>query len=164
MEQSAGSSTTSLPKDLETLIAQATANYAVKDYDAAAELYSRATELQAEVNGEMSTANADLLYSYGRCLYHVAVSKSDVLGSKVAGDGAENAKKTKRKREALEDAPIQTGKGETLRVRDESGASTTLPEEGTSTDKGTEGKPYFQFTGDENFDDSDDDQTAEECR
>ncbi len=72
--------------ELEDLIAQATLKYSVKDYDAAAELYSRATELQAELHGEMAAGNADLLYAYGRCLFHAAVRSSDVLGSKVAGE------------------------------------------------------------------------------
>ena len=71
---------------LDDLKAQATLKYAVKDYDAAVELYSQATELQATINGEMAAENADLLYAYGRCLYHVAVANSDVLGSKVAGE------------------------------------------------------------------------------
>ena len=74
---------------LDDLRAQATLKYSVKDYDAAAELYSQATELQAELNGEMSAQNADLLYAYGRCLYHCAVKNSDVLGSKVAGEKQE---------------------------------------------------------------------------
>ena len=74
---------------LDDLRAQATLKYSVKDYDAAAELYSQATELQAELNGEMSAQNADLLYAYGRCLYHCAVKSSDVLGSKVAGERQE---------------------------------------------------------------------------
>ena len=71
---------------LDDLKAQATLKYAVKDYDAAVELYSEATELQATINGEMAAENADLLYAYGRCLYHVAVANSDVLGSRVAGE------------------------------------------------------------------------------
>lgn len=71
---------------LDDLKAQATLKYAVKDYDAAVELYSQATELQATINGEMAAENADLLYAYGRCLYHVAVANSDVLGSRVAGE------------------------------------------------------------------------------
>ena len=74
---------------LDDLKAQATLKYSVKDYDVAAELYSQATELQAELNGEMSAQNADLLYAYGRCLYHFAVKNSDVLGSKVAGEKQE---------------------------------------------------------------------------
>ena len=71
---------------LDDLKAQATLKYAVKDYDAAVELYSQATELQATINGEMAAENADLLYAYGRCLYHVAVANSDVLGSKVVSE------------------------------------------------------------------------------
>ncbi|KAL8794705.1 MAG: hypothetical protein Q9195_002780 [Heterodermia aff. obscurata] len=51
---------------LDDLKAQATLKYAVKDYDAAVELYSQATELQATINGEMAGENADLLYAYGR--------------------------------------------------------------------------------------------------
>ena len=79
-----GGGTTQLAQ-LDDLNAQATLKYSVKDYDAAAELYSEATELQAELNGEMSSLNAELLYKYGRCLYHVAVKNSDVLGLKVTG-------------------------------------------------------------------------------
>ena len=70
---------------LQDLIAQATALYSVKDYSPAAELYSQATELQDEVNGEMNPENADLLYSYGKCLYFVAVRNSEVLGAGSAG-------------------------------------------------------------------------------
>ena len=84
-----GGGTTQLAQ-LDDLKAQATLKYAVKDYNAAAELYSEATELQAELNGEMSSRNAELLYNYGRCLYHVAVKNSDVLGSKVAGEKRED--------------------------------------------------------------------------
>lgn len=89
---------------LDDLKAQAQLKYSVKDYDAAAELYSQATELQAELNGEMSSKNAELLYNYGKCLYHVAVKNSDVLGSKVAGekrdDGSSNSRAKKAKKAA----------------------------------------------------------------
>src|SRR5271156_3767717 len=86
---------------LTDLIAQATAAYAIKDYSPAAELYSQATELQAEMNGEMAVENADLLYSYGKCLYFVAVSNSDVLGGTAAGAKIGNShpeKKVTKKR------------------------------------------------------------------
>ena len=83
-----GEDTTQLAR-LDDMKARATLKYAVKDYNAAAELYSEATELQAELNGEMSSQNAELLYNYGRCLYHVAVKNSDVLGTKVAGEQRE---------------------------------------------------------------------------
>lgn len=78
--------TTARFAQFDHLRAEATLKYTMKDYDAAAEFYSQATELQAELNGELASQNADLLYQYGRCLYHVAVAHSDVLGSKVAGE------------------------------------------------------------------------------
>lgn len=66
---------------------EANLKYSLKNYNDAAELYSRATEMQGELRGdEMAPENADLLYLYGRCLYKVAVSKSDVLGGQVAGE------------------------------------------------------------------------------
>ena len=93
--------TESKQNHLTDLIARATAAYAIKDYSPAAELYSQATELQAELNGEMATENADLLYSYGKCLYFVAVSNSDVLGGTAAGaklgPGKEERNTKKRK-------------------------------------------------------------------
>src|SRR5256885_6737092 len=81
---------------LEDLIARATAAYAIKDYSPAAELYSQATELQAEMNGEMALENAELLYSYGKCLYFVAVSNSDVLGGTAAGEKLRNSNPEKK--------------------------------------------------------------------
>lgn len=82
---------------LDDLKARATLKYSIKDYDAAAELYSEATELQAELNGEMSSLNADLLYKYGRCLFHVAVKNSDVLGLQVAGEKGEDGPKARKR-------------------------------------------------------------------
>jgi len=73
---------------LTELITSANLQYSLKKYDEAAEIYSQATELQATLNGEMAAGNAELLYLYGRCLYHVAVSKSDVLGGQVAVNSA----------------------------------------------------------------------------
>ena len=138
---------------LTDLTAQATAKYAVKDYAAAAELYSRATELQAEINGEMSPRNADLLYAYGRCLYHVAVSNSDVLGTKVAGEkSAPQKKKSKQNDEILETNGEQKLAEEIVASAVEEKDS-VKPEDTT-----TESKPYFQFTGDENYTDSDEEQ------
>ena len=143
---------------LSGIIAQATLKYSVKDYDNAAELYSQATELQAKLNGEMSSRNADLLYAYGRCLYHVAVRNSDVLGSKVAGGKHEErtVKSVSKKPKTQEvDGAID------LRRRVDEEAITEVGEKETATDgaeemkKGQESKPYFQFTGDENFDLSD---------
>lgn len=149
--------------ELETLVAQATSKYSVKDYDAAAELYSQATEIQAEINGEMAAKNADLLYAYGRCLYHAAVRNSDVLGSKVAGE----------KQQARSDkAPTQNG--EKLHsvgpgtadssATNEEGFAQSIGGSGGSTKsqaaQDQAGKPYFQFTGDENLEESDDEADA----
>lgn len=138
---------------LEHFTAEATAKYAIKDYDAAAELYSQATELQARINGELSPRNADLLYAYGRCLYHLALRNSDVLGPKVAGGAqAEESKASNSNKQSKSAGPAAgSAAGE---------VSSNGPDENFN-DKGEDSnlavkKPLFQFTGDENFDDSDD--------
>lgn len=141
---------------LEHFTAEATAKYAIKDYDAAAELYSQATELQARINGEMSPRNADLLYAYGRCLYHLALRNSDVLGPKVAGEAqAEESKASSNKKQSNQSKPAGPAAGPTAGE-----ASSKGPDEknnGKDEDSSLAGKkPLFQFTGDENFDDSDD--------
>lgn len=143
---------------LRNLTAQATLKYSVKDYNAAAELYSRATELQAEINGEMSSENADLLYAYGRCLYHVAVKNSDVLGSKIAGEKREEGHKKPGSKKQRKQETIYESDGQQKRVAEE--VVTKIVEEkdgpiqpGEEADSGS--KPYFQFTGDENYDTSD---------
>ena len=155
---------------LRDLIAQATALYSVKDYSPAAELYSQATELQDEVNGEMNPDNADLLYSYGKCLYFVAVRNSEVLGA--ASAGAElSKKKTKRseskpsakKRKLNGDAGAVNGRAEATGADEKTLSNTqssALPqlEEALKKEKeepSTSNKPYFNITGDENWDDSD---------
>ena len=137
---------------LDSLIAQATAKYAQKDYKAAAELYSRCAQLQAEQNGELSTKNADLLYSYGRCLYHVAILKSDVLGPKVAGEGREETSQAKETNKAF------TGAGSEDNVAEQAVETASA---GISEKISTETKPYFQFQGDENFDGSDEEEDGE---
>jgi HAT1-interacting factor 1 len=137
--------TAELQARLEDLTTRASAKDAVKDYNAAADLYSHATEIQAEINGEMSVENADLLYAYGKSLYNVAVSKSDVLGSKIAGEGAQSEAPSKKSNEP----PTSSGLIK---------AAISSSEEQGSLDskKPTEQKnQLFQFTGDENFADSD---------
>ncbi|KAK4693953.1 HAT1-interacting factor 1, partial [Lecanoromycetidae sp. Uapishka_2] len=153
---------------LEDLKAQATLKYSVKDYNAAAELYSYAVELQDEINGEMSSENADLLYAYGRCLYHLAIKNSDVLGSKVAGEKREEkptgSKSKKVKREHMPEATD----GQEQKVVEEIVAQVVEEKEGIvkpEEDAEKESKPYFQFKGDENWDTSDDeDDDGEEDR
>ena len=120
----------------------------------------------------MAPENAELLYAYGRCLYQVAVSRSDVLGGKVgkeaAGGDAEKEKENrgkKRGRGADEGLTLggdsAKGKERKIDVGEEqvgkaTGGSTTaldsLPE--------VSEQPMFQFKGDENLtapDDEEDD-------
>ena len=146
---------------LQAWKAEATLKYSVHDYDGAAELYSQATELQARLNGEMSSMNADLLYQYGRCLYHVAVRKSDVLGSKVAGEkieeGSSESSKTQqpRKQKLIEKEVQDAGITHEAITTAVDGAHTSDQNKENSR---KDNKPFFQFTGDENFEDSDDEE------
>lgn len=120
--------------ELSTLTASAAQHYGQKKYESAAELYSQAVAIQAELNGEMDSRNADLLYAYGRCLFQLGVSKSDVLGGKVASDGKDqesNGKKRKRE-------PTQAGGGE--------GPSASA--EKSNIDSADSNKPFFELSGD----------------
>ncbi|KAJ5875555.1 uncharacterized protein N7473_012902 [Penicillium subrubescens] len=143
---------------LNDLITRAAAKDASKDHNAASELYSQATELQAELNGELSPENADLLYAYGKSLYNVAVSKSDVLGSKVAGEPSNApAPKATSARSASTDGSL---------VKDAISSSMNQNAATPSKDVNAQldaapSKPFFQFTGDENFVDSDDEDEEE---
>lgn len=149
---------------LNDLTAQATLKYSIKDYNAAAELYSQATELQAELNGEMSSQNADLLYAYGRCLYHVAVRNSDVLGSKVAGEKREEG--AKKPGSQIQKKGKTVSEVEDSRKRADQEIITkvveTKDEENGARENKEEIRPYFQFTGDENFDISDEEEDGVE--
>jgi HAT1-interacting factor 1 len=164
---------------LSTLVAQATAKYAIKDYVPAAEFYSQATELQAKLNGEMALENADLLYNYGKCLYFVAVKNSDVLGGEAAGAKLGSTKPSKRTKKTRPDGgsgndaksvpPAASGGLQrqaeevvTALVDERSGGG---PVTETSKDgEPAEEKPYFQFAGDENWDDSDENAEADDAQ
>src|SRR5271154_2758812 len=151
---------------LTDLIAQATAAYAIKDYSPAAELYSQATELQAEINGEMATENADLLYSYGKCLYFVAVRNSDVLGASSAGAKLSGGKTTQSESKPSKKRKIT---GESSKTEATNGASNgiseavpgkaiselDLPPQREKEGANPENTTFFRITGDENWDDSD---------
>ncbi|KAK0825743.1 hypothetical protein LTR73_006898 [Friedmanniomyces endolithicus] len=166
------------PADLTTkldhLKAAATQQYSLKNYTAAAESFSEAAELQDQLNGEMSLENVDLLYQYGRCLYHVAISNSDVLGGKVAS--AEEPKRKKRKVGKSESGADALGGagvvgdalkgGEQKLGEDEAVAVTEEEKDGMLVDEPVPAtaKPFFQITGDENWTDSeadDDDDDAQ---
>lgn len=152
-----------LHKKLSHLKASATQQYSLKNYSAAAEFFSEAAEVQDELNGEMSPENADLLYQYGRCLYHVGVSKSDVLGGKVAGGGAaaEEPKKKKKRKTAKPEAESSAAGAASGAVAEalKSGEEKMVKEEqdgGEAKKKSAAAgaKPFFQITGDENWTDS----------
>lgn len=146
----------SLRAYLADLTERAAAKDAVKDFNAAAELYSEATELQAKLNGELSLDNADLLYSYGKSLYNVAVSKSDVLGSKVAGESQPQVHDPS----TVNALSSGTTPGGDSIVQDaiSSGLARKEALAGKAQSQKVENKTYFQFTGDENFDASDSDE------
>jgi HAT1-interacting factor 1 len=145
----------SVKVSLADLCAKGTAQYAHKNYEEASDLYARASELQAELNGEMSPDNAEILFLYGRSLFKVGQSKSDVLGGKA---GAEK-KKPNGTAKAKKEGPKQEHKSESEKIAEEGVAIVAeqngggvKPEEAVDAKK-----PLFQFTGDENFEDSDDD-------
>lgn len=140
---------------LNSLKASATKEYSLRNYTAAADFYSEATELQAELNGEMSPENADLLYYYGRCLYHVAVSASDVLGGKVTGD---EPKKKKRKTKPAPNGDVSDAlKGGSQKTAEEVVEAVVEEKDvmnGAKKEDAASSKPFFQITGDENWTDS----------
>ncbi|KAA8650016.1 SHNi-TPR domain-containing protein [Aspergillus tanneri] len=138
---------------LEKLIERAAAKDAIRDFDSAAEIYSEATELQAKLNGELSLDNADLLFSYGKALYNVAISKSDVLGSKVAGE-TQSQSQSEPAQVELSSGPTSTGDN-LIQDAVTRGLASKEPLQGGTLPVQAKNKPFFQFSGDENFDDSD---------
>ena len=140
---------------LEDVKAQATAKYSVKDYEAAAELYSQASELQDQLNGEMSPMNADLLYAYGRCLYHLAVKKSDLLGTKLPGQEAEGSSSARDKKDIHSQA--KADQADDIQRTNEEVVSEIVQEKESKHEPHANEKG-FVFGGDENFEDDDDEE------
>lgn len=147
---------------IASLITSANLQYSLKNYDAASELYSRATELQAERNGDMAPENADLLYLYGRCLYKVALAKSNVLGGNVAGPSEKPKKKSKTDKaesSKAQEASAATEGSDALPSADDKLAEDIVEaavesKDGMKTDTTEKpaDKPYFMITGDDNWD------------
>ncbi|KAL7786257.1 hypothetical protein V8C37DRAFT_412618 [Trichoderma ceciliae] len=146
---------------LADLSAKGTALYARKKYEGAADIFSRASILQAEINGETAPENAEILFHYGRSLFKVGQSKSDVLGGsapvekKAKANGGASLKKAPKTGEAevtQEGVAVVAGQSE-------EGKEKKSEEKG---DVPEEKKLFFQFTGDENFDESDEDEGQEE--
>ncbi|POS80560.1 hypothetical protein DHEL01_v201061 [Diaporthe helianthi] len=170
--------TLSLKVSLADLTARASGLYAQKKFDEAAEVYAQAAEMQAEMNGEMSPENAEILFLYGRSLFKVGQGKSDVLGGKApATDGGKPKQQQKKAAKKANGAP----KAETTTEPTSAAAAadkTETPEadrvaqeavkiiaDETSTGQAEKKeveakKPLFQFTGDENFADSDEEEEA----
>ncbi|RYP53287.1 hypothetical protein DL769_010540 [Monosporascus sp. CRB-8-3] len=159
----------SVKVSLADLTAKASALYLQKNYEEAAEVYAQASEMQAELNGEMNADNADILFLYGRSLFKVGQAKSDVLGTA----GGEKKKpssaakpKSKPKKSEIEPLRADATAGEKTEAEKavEEGAAKVAEEAGESEVKKAQPsdakKPLFQFTGDENFEDSDEEEEA----
>ncbi|KAI2625572.1 hypothetical protein GGR54DRAFT_653948 [Hypoxylon sp. NC1633] len=156
----------SLHVSLADLTAKANALYAQKKYEEAAEIFSQATEMQAEINGEMAPENADILFLYGRALFKVGQSKSDVLGGKPTADKSNGAadKKPKAKKSQAQPSTASATKEEEKTEEGVAIVAKNAPESGSKDGEKIPDakKPLFQFTGDEDFEDSDEEQEAEE--
>ncbi|KAG6003370.1 hypothetical protein E4U21_002086 [Claviceps maximensis] len=172
----------SIKVSLADLSARGTALYAQRQYEEAAEVFSHASVLQAELNGETAPENAEILFHYGRSLFKVGQSKSDVLGGPAAAE-KKAAAPTKAKAGSSRAATSAKTKTQTpmqaaIVAADDAGTASAgaegigqsedAPEqkEGDSASKasGPDGKkPLFQFTGDENFEDSSDEEQEEEA-
>ncbi|KAK3308009.1 uncharacterized protein B0T15DRAFT_93701 [Chaetomium strumarium] len=166
----------SLKVSLADRAAKAAALYAHKQYEEAAEVYAQAAEMQAEMNGEMDPENAEILFLYGRALFKVGQSKSDVLG----GKAPESKKPAKMKppkaaKSANGSSPATAEKkNDTTEVAGSSAAAIAEAEskldevvaEAASKEeeapKPEQKKPLFQFEGDDNFVDSEQEDGAEE--
>jgi HAT1-interacting factor 1 len=135
---------------LTELTNAANLQYSLKKWPEAAELYSLATEIQDELNGEMAVENAELLFLYGRCLYKVAVSKSDVLGGQLTTE------KPKVKAEASQSGPGAALPSSTEKLAGEvveaAVEAKDAPKLSSSKEPVVANKPYFEITGDDNWD------------
>ncbi|KAJ6443410.1 histone H1-binding protein [Purpureocillium lavendulum] len=140
---------------LADLSARGTTLYAHKNYDDAAEIFSKASAMQAELNGETAPENAEILFHYGRSVFKVGQSKSDVLGGPAAAD--KKAKPANGGGAASSKNPVETDATKATKEGPAPSAADNKDEGHTDTKK-----PLFQFTGDENFDESDDEEDEEQ--
>jgi len=151
---------------LADLTAKGQALYAHKSYDEACEVFSRASVLQADINGETAPENAEILFHYGRSLFKVGQSKSDVLGASAPQtetkkpknkpkNGDANGKKKDTEAKTEEEKVTQEGVGIVAEEKGSVAKTATAKEEGKPVNKA-----LFQFTGDENFDDSDEEEVG----
>lgn len=146
----------SVKSSLADLCAKGKVQYELKNYEQAADLYSRATELQAELNGEMDPENAEILFLYGQSLFKLGQSKSDVLGG---GTTAKRKKPEPSRAVPAGEIKDKIEPDSNGRVNDE---ISNVPNKKESSKNeqiqiDDSKKPFFQFTGDENFEESDED-------
>jgi HAT1-interacting factor 1 len=145
----------SIKVSLADLCAKGTSYFAHKNYNEAADYFARASELQAELNGEMDPQNAEVLFLYGRSLFKVGQSKSDVLGGRAGAQKRDKGAKPKKEQQSRRYTANETG--ELDRIAEE-GVALVAEKNGLEAkqEDGMEPKkPLFQFTGDENFEESD---------
>jgi len=174
--------TKSLRVSLADLSAKAAALYARKQYEEAVEVYTQAAEMQAEMNGEMSPENAEILFLYGRALFKVGQSKSDVLGGKAPEAKKQSKPKpakpaksangsapatAEKKNGAVEvtgssAAAIAEAEHKLDEVMGEAAAEAAANKENEEP-KPEQKKPLFHFEGDENFVDSEEEEDEEEA-
>ncbi|GAW16307.1 hypothetical protein ANO14919_057320 [Xylariales sp. No.14919] len=157
--------TKSLNVSLADMVAKGTALYQSKQYAEAAEIFSTATERQAELNGEMAPENADVLFLYGRSLFKVGQSNSDVLGGKAPGEKKKqkSADKPKAKKPQAESSNANAPENNETGAEEatDEAVATIAKNAGAGEEKLPDAKkPLFQFTGDENFEDSDEEEEA----
>lgn len=134
---------------LADVCAKGAAHFAHRRYEEAAECYARAAEMQAELDGEMDPRNAEVLFLYGRSLFKVGQGKSDVLGGKAAGK--EKGKEKEKKRAVGDEVKMEKKEKKKEGEKSEAKDEKVDDKEGVSGEK----KPLFQFEGDENWDDTD---------
>ncbi|KAL2023809.1 hypothetical protein VTK56DRAFT_1076 [Thermocarpiscus australiensis] len=161
----------SLKVTLADLAAKAGALYAHKQYEEAAEVYAQAAEMQAEMNGEMDPENAELLFLYGRTLFKIGQSKSDVLGGKAPD--AKKPSKPKPTKQAgpangsgsgvaeKKDGAVETAGSSAAAVVAEAEAEAKVDAEKEKSAEPPK-KPLFQFEGDENLVESDEEEDGAE--
>ncbi|PTD03293.1 NASP-related protein sim3 [Fusarium culmorum] len=132
---------------LADLSAKGAALYARKSYEEAAEVFSRASILQADLNGETSPDNAEILFHYGRSLFKRCPWR--------------HCRPEKKK--SAETKPKKSAQAETEKVTQEGVGIVAEQKEGEKKPEDIKGdkKALFQFTGDENFDESDEEENAE---
>jgi hypothetical protein len=114
------------------------------------------------LNGETAPENAEILFHYGRSLFRVGQSKSDVLGGPAAAEKKQSASgSSNAAAPAKSDAQKATQEGVAIAAGQAGGDAAEKKEDDKEKESGPDGKkPLFQFTGDENFDDSSDEEVS----